>query len=404
PLGLGVPRSDHAAVHLGPRQLGRDRRAHDGEPGPPRARLRPLDARGLQERHGRRRPDRDRRRALGGPPPPLLGRHGAGPGGHRLDAREPRRSRHPARGRRWPELRRDQRAEDARRAPRRRPPTAAHDRHEPRQQRQGRSATAAGRARGRGAGRPGRGRDRRRDAGILHRGWTPGPPGPEAPRVRSVHHRRLHGLGDDGARAPRACRGRAGAARRARVAGRALDYDRTPLPAIYARARELPAEALATWRRALADMLPPSPAIRRVVDLGCGTGRFTGLLADLYGTAVVGVEPSHGMLAGREPLDPGRAGFLAAAAEALPLAAGAIDLVFLSLVYHHFRAPSEAVAELGRVVRPGGHALVRQVVRESVDAYEHARFFPEARALDLGRMPSRDGLARTFLAHEIEGD
>jgi len=50
-------------------------------------------------------------------------------------------------------------------------------------------------------------------------------------------------------------------------------------------------------------MLPPAPAIRRVLDLGCGTGRFTGLLADLYGTAVIGVEPSHGMLAGREPLD-----------------------------------------------------------------------------------------------------
>jgi SAM-dependent methyltransferase len=69
-------------------------------------------------------------------------------------------------------------------------------------------------------------------------------------------------------------------------------------------------------------MLPPAPAIRRVLDLGCGTGRFTGLLADLYGTAVIGVEPSRAMLAGREPLDPTRAAFLAAAAEALPLAAG----------------------------------------------------------------------------------
>src|SRR5206468_12947240 len=44
----------------------------------------------------------------------------------------------------------------------------------------------------------GRGRNRRRDDGILHRGRAPGPQGPEAPRVRAVHHRRLHGLGDDG--------------------------------------------------------------------------------------------------------------------------------------------------------------------------------------------------------------
>src|SRR5438128_644639 len=66
-------------------------------------------------------------------------------------------------------------------------------------------------------------------------------------------------------------------------------------------------------------MLPPALEIRRVVDLGCGTGRFTGLLADLYGTSVVGVEPSHKMLAGREPLDSARARFLAATAEALAL-------------------------------------------------------------------------------------
>ena len=153
------------------------------------------------------------------------------------------------------------------------------------------------------------------------------------------------------------------------------------------------------WRQAIASMLPPALEIRRVVDLGCGTGRFTGLLADLYGTSVVGVEPSHKMLAGREPLDSARARFLAATAEALPLASSAIDLVFLSLVYHHFGAPSTALAELGRVARPGGHVMVRQVMRESVDEYEHARFFPEARALDLERMPSRDGLVQSFQAH-----
>jgi ubiquinone/menaquinone biosynthesis C-methylase UbiE len=181
-----------------------------------------------------------------------------------------------------------------------------------------------------------------------------------------------------------------------------LDYDRTPLPAIYARARELPAEALATWRRALADTRPPSPAIRRVVDLGCGTGRFTGLLADLYGTAVVGVEPSHGMLAGREPLDPAHARFLAATAEALPLAAGAVDLVFVSMVYHHFAAPPVAVAELARAVRPGGHVMVRNPTRESADAYDYVRFFPDARAFDLRRMPSREGLAQAFQAHGFE--
>ena len=145
-------------------------------------------------------------------------------------------------------------------------------------------------------------------------------------------------------------------------------------------------------------MLPPGPEIRRVVDLGCGTGRFTGLLADVYGTSVVGVEPSSRMLAGREPLAPARGTFLAATAEALPLATGAIDLVFLSLVYHHLGAKTAALAELRRVARAGGHVIVRQVTRESADEYEYVRFFPDALALDLRRMPSRDGLTRAFLA------
>ena len=64
---LRVPRPDLAAVHRRPRVVGRDRRAHDREPGPSRARLRPVDAGRLQERHRRRRADRHRRRARGAP-------------------------------------------------------------------------------------------------------------------------------------------------------------------------------------------------------------------------------------------------------------------------------------------------------------------------------------------------
>ncbi len=50
---LRVPRHDHAAVHRRPRELGRDRRAHDREPGAPRAGVGPVGARRLQERHRR---------------------------------------------------------------------------------------------------------------------------------------------------------------------------------------------------------------------------------------------------------------------------------------------------------------------------------------------------------------
>ena len=63
PVGLRVPRPDHAAVHRRHRLLGSDRRADDREPDPPPARLGPLDAGRLQERDRRRRPGRGRRRS-----------------------------------------------------------------------------------------------------------------------------------------------------------------------------------------------------------------------------------------------------------------------------------------------------------------------------------------------------
>src|SRR5712692_7045475 len=218
PVGLRVPRPDHAAVHLGPRRVGRDRRAHDGEPGPPPARLGPLDAGRLQERHRRRRADRDRRRARRRAPPPLPRRHRAGARRHRLDARQPRLPRDLTGRRGRPELRRDPRAEGARRAPRREAPRAAHGGHEPRQQRQGPQAPARRRARRGVADRAGRGRDHRPDAGVVPRGGPAGPEGQAAPRLRPVHHRRVHGLGNDRARAAGPRRRRPGAAQGAPLA------------------------------------------------------------------------------------------------------------------------------------------------------------------------------------------
>jgi SAM-dependent methyltransferase len=180
-----------------------------------------------------------------------------------------------------------------------------------------------------------------------------------------------------------------------------VDYDSTPIPDLYVRARRLPAEAMDVWRRVVQDMLPPAPSIRRVLDLGCGTARFTEMLADIYRAAVVGVDPSLRMLAKRAPSTDGAAQFMAAHAESLPLGAGSMDLVFLSMVYHHLQ-PSRAGAEIARVLARKGHVLVRNPTRETVVEFEYLRFFPEAAALDLARMPPRDALVATFAAHGLE--
>ena len=52
--------------------------------------------------------------------------------------------------------------------------------------------------------------------------------------------------------------------------------------------------------------------------------------------------------------------------------------------------------ELARVVRPGGYVLVRHTFPDRFDELEWARWFPEGRAIDEGRMPSFDHLVATW--------
>ena len=89
----------------------------------------------------------------------------------------------------------------------------------------------------------------------------------------------------------------------------------------------------------------------RVVDLAAGSGKLTRALVPRF-AEVVAVEPNdemRGVLAGRS------AGVrvLAGTAERMPLPDACADAVFVGDAFHWFDGPA-AVAELARVVRPGG--------------------------------------------------
>ena len=87
---------------------------------------------------------------------------------------------------------------------------------------------------------------------------------------------------------------------------------------------------------------------RHVLDLGAGTGKLTSVLLDL-GLDVIAVEPDDAM---RALVDP-RATGLAGTAERVPLADASIDGVLVGQAWHWFD-PASAVAEVRRVLRPGG--------------------------------------------------
>jgi ubiquinone/menaquinone biosynthesis C-methylase UbiE len=75
-----------------------------------------------------------------------------------------------------------------------------------------------------------------------------------------------------------------------------MDYDQTELPTNYDRARGLSHAAMRLWLDRLTAHVPP-PEIEEIIDLGCGTGRFSAALAQAFSARVTGIDPSEKMLA-----------------------------------------------------------------------------------------------------------
>jgi ubiquinone/menaquinone biosynthesis C-methylase UbiE len=94
----------------------------------------------------------------------------------------------------------------------------------------------------------------------------------------------------------------------------------------------------------------------RWLDVGCGNGAFTELLVDhCEPTAVDGIDPSEGQLDYARKRPASRvATFQQGDAQALPFDDDTFDAAMMALVINLVPDPAMAVAEMSRVVRPGG--------------------------------------------------
>jgi len=91
-----------------------------------------------------------------------------------------------------------------------------------------------------------------------------------------------------------------------------------------------------------------------VLDVGCGTGALTGVLAELVGPDLVaGVDPSEPFVQECRAHVPG-ADVRLGPAEALPFGDGTFDRTLSQLVFHFVDDTAAAVAEMARVTRSGG--------------------------------------------------
>jgi SAM-dependent methyltransferase len=94
---------------------------------------------------------------------------------------------------------------------------------------------------------------------------------------------------------------------------------------------------------------------RRVLDVGTGEGQVARLAARL-GARVVGVDPTWNQVAEAHRRGGGPA-IARAGAAALPFATGSFDVVVACLVFEHIRDVDAAIAEVARVLEPGGRFL-----------------------------------------------
>ncbi|MGH7766388.1 MAG: class I SAM-dependent methyltransferase [Candidatus Binatia bacterium] len=159
----------------------------------------------------------------------------------------------------------------------------------------------------------------------------------------------------------------------------AIDYDGR-MSANFRAGRALAPETAGTWLSAAAPFIE-SARPRAILDLGAGTGRFSGLLAESFQTRVIAVEPSRSMLAARaEAHPPPRVDYVAGTAERLPLRDESCDAAWLSQVYHHIRDHRACARELHRVLRPRGRVLIRGTFSDRLDGFPTLfHFFPGAR-------------------------
>jgi len=140
-----------------------------------------------------------------------------------------------------------------------------------------------------------------------------------------------------------------------------------------------------------------------VLDLGSGTGRFSGVLSNALDATVIGVEPSHKMrqVAQSELTHPD-VRFVAGSADAIPLHSGSCDVAWLSQIVHHLIDLPAVAAELRRVLAPGGKVLIRNNFKGRLAEFSRFyEFFPSCLSVDEARHPSVDRVRDTLEARGL---
>jgi SAM-dependent methyltransferase len=131
------------------------------------------------------------------------------------------------------------------------------------------------------------------------------------------------------------------------------------------------------YRSVAADVAAAAPPGGRVLDVGCGPGHLANRLTRDHGLEVTGLDLDPSMIdraranAEQAVAAERRPTFVVGGVAALPFPDSSFDLVVSTLSMHHWADATAGQAEIGRVLRPGGRALVWDIRPGVVPLHRH---------------------------------
>jgi demethylmenaquinone methyltransferase/2-methoxy-6-polyprenyl-1,4-benzoquinol methylase len=164
------------------------------------------------------------------------------------------------------------------------------------------------------------------------------------------------------------------------------------------------------WRRAMVERIGATRG-ERVLDVASGTGMVAQALVRRYGCEVVGLDQSPQMLAEAQAkiaADEGlsrRVSLVRGEAERLPFGEAEFDHLTFTYLLRYVEDPGATMAELARVVKPGGRIASLEFAVPPHNFWRWAwRFYTRVGLPILGRLVSREwGYTGRFLAESIPG-
>jgi demethylmenaquinone methyltransferase/2-methoxy-6-polyprenyl-1,4-benzoquinol methylase len=156
------------------------------------------------------------------------------------------------------------------------------------------------------------------------------------------------------------------------------------------------------WKRRLVAAIGAAPG-RPVLDLAGGTGDVAFALAR-QGAFVTVADPSFEMMqVGRRRCDAGAVGWVLAEAERLPFATASFDAVAISFGIRNVTQLRTALAEIHRVLRPGGRFLCLEFSEPAAWLAPFYRLWSRTAIPVLGATVSGRTEAYRYLIESIEG-